>query len=66
MLFEMNKPSPVPVTDSVPNLANNLGKRSEGIPVPVSLINKTTPLVSLCCIKVIEITPSVVNFIALL
>jgi hypothetical protein len=36
MLFEINKPSPIPLSDFVANLENNFGYISGCIPVPVS------------------------------
>ena len=36
LLFEINKPSPVPLSDFVANLENNFGYISGCIPVPVS------------------------------
>jgi hypothetical protein len=36
MLFEINNPNPVPLSDFVANFVNNLGNISESIPEPVS------------------------------
>jgi hypothetical protein len=38
MLFAINNPKPVPENDFEANLENNLGKSSESMPVPVSLM----------------------------
>ncbi len=43
ILFDMNKPKPVPVTDFVANFANNLGIISGSIPVPVSAFSHHYP-----------------------
>jgi hypothetical protein len=47
MLFDMNRPSPVPVLDLVvvvANLVNSLGNISESMPGPVSFILATISL----------------------
>ena len=41
MLFDMKRPSPVPVVDFVANFVNSLGNISESMPMPVSLILTT-------------------------
>jgi hypothetical protein len=38
MLFEINKPSPVPLDDFETNFSNSLGNMSESIPEPVSMM----------------------------
>src|SRR5215211_2702507 len=48
MLFEINKPSPVPLDDFETNFSNSLGNMSESIPEPVSLmLTMTTSLLLL-------------------
>jgi hypothetical protein len=38
MLFEINKPNPVPLDDFETNFSNSLGNMSESIPEPVSMM----------------------------
>jgi hypothetical protein len=64
MLFDMNRPSPVPVLDFVANFVNSLGNISESMPGPVSVILTTISLVF--GTGVILTVPSSVNLIALL
>jgi hypothetical protein len=47
MLFEINKPSPVPLCDFEVNFSNSFGNMSESIPEPVSLLTITTSLLLL-------------------
>jgi hypothetical protein len=61
----MNKPKPVPVSDFVANLVNNLESISGSMPVPVSLTLITTRM-SFFSAVVIMIPSSFVNLMALL
>ena len=63
MLFDMNRPRPVPFPDFVANFVNNLGNTSGSIPVPVSLTHTITCPSFFSDVTVIE--PSFVNLIAL-
>ena len=73
MLFEINKPSPVPLDDFETNFSNSLGNMSESIPEPVSLmLTITTSLLVLVLLSFFfstttDIVPSssFVNLIAL-
>ena len=64
MLFDMKRPSPVPVLDFVANFVNSLGNISEFMPGPVSVMLTTISLVF--GTAVILTVPSSVNLIALL
>jgi hypothetical protein len=64
MLFDMKRPSPVPLLDFVANFVNSLGNISESMPGPVSVILTTISLVF--GTAVILTVPSSVNLIALL
>ncbi len=62
MLFDMKRPSPVPVVDLVANFVNSLGNISESMPGPVSVIVTT---ISLLFGTVAAVTvPSFVNLIS--
>jgi hypothetical protein len=60
MLFDMNRPTPVPVLD-LANFVNSLGNISESMPEPVSFILTTFSL--LFGITAAVIGPSFVNLI---
>ena len=71
MLFEINKPSPVPLEDFETNFSNSLDNMLESIPKPVSLMLTMTTsllllLLSFFFSTTIDIVPSsFVNLIAL-
>src|SRR5207245_9609945 len=68
IFFEMNNPRPVPISDSVANIVNSLGKISGPIPIPVSFTLRITSLIwflPLFFISEIDTIPSLVNLIAL-
>ena len=56
MLFDMKRPSPVPVADFVANFVNSLGNISESMPGPVSVIVTTISL--LVCTAAAVTVPS--------
>jgi hypothetical protein len=64
MLFDMKRPSPVPVLDFVANFVNSLGNISESMPGPVSLITTISLLIRTEATLTITV-PSFVNLIAL-
>ena len=70
MLFEINKPSPVPLNDFETNFSNSLENMSESIPEPVSLLTITTSLLLLLLLSFFFSTttdivpPSFVNLMA--
>ena len=66
MLFDMKRPSPVPVVDFVANFVNSLGNTSESMPMPVSLILTTSSLLFGATATLTLTVPSFVNLIALL
>ena len=72
MLFEINKPNPVPLDNFETNFSNSLGNMSESIPEPVSMmLTMMTSLLLLLLLSFffstsIDIVPSsFVNLIAL-
>ena len=65
MLFDMKRPSPVPVLDFVANFVNSLGNISESMPGPVSLILTTISLLIRTEATLTITVPSFVNLIAL-
>jgi hypothetical protein len=66
MLFEMNNPKPVPISDFEANFVNSLGNTSGCIPVPVSRILKRISRLLYFFPTARVILPSFVNLIALL
>jgi hypothetical protein len=68
MLFDMNKPKPVPpVSGFVANFVNNLGSISGSIPAPESFtLTRTSSLLSFFCTRTVIVPLSLVNLIALL
>jgi hypothetical protein len=66
ILLEMYNPNPIPLSDFVTNLVNNLGNISASIPVPVSSTPILTEPASSFFSLVIAIVPRLVKLIALL
>jgi hypothetical protein len=64
MLFDIKRPSPVPVVDFVANFVNSLGNISESMPVPVSVMLTITS--SIFDTAAAVTVPSFVNLTALL
>ena len=64
MLFDMKRPSPVPVVDFVANFVNSLGNISESM--PVTSIAYTHNNLIVICMQLRLTVPSFVNLIALL
>jgi hypothetical protein len=65
MLFDMKRPSPVPVIDFAANFVNSLCNISESMPAPVSDIFTTISLLFGTTAAIILTVPSFVNLIAL-
>jgi hypothetical protein len=72
MLFEINKPNPIPLlkVEPVANFENKFGKILEGIPMPISFIFTITSPLSVFFFflpsVVMDIVPSFVNLMAFL